>query len=181
MRVSPSPLEGVVVLEPTVRRDDRGFFLETYRADRLEAIGITDRFVQANQSQSVQGSLRGLHWQWRRPQAKLVRVVTGTIFDVVVDVRRSSATFGQWWGVTLSADNFQQLYVPIGFAHGFVVTSEKADVEYLCSDYYDPGGEAGLLWSDPGVGITWPAGKPRLSEKDAVNPRLSGSRLDLLP
>ena len=181
MRVSPSPLEGVVVLEPAVRRDDRGFFLETYRADRLEAIGITDRFVQANQSQSVHGSLRGLHWQWRRPQAKLVRVVTGTIFDVVVDVRRSSATFGQWWGVTLSADNFQQLYVPIGFAHGFFVTSEKADVEYLCSDYYDPGGEAGLLWNDPGVAIGWPAGNPRLSEKDAGNPLLSASRNDLLP
>ena len=114
----------MLVLEPRVFRDPRGFFLETYREDRLAEVGITDRFVQANQSRSVRDTLRGLHWQWRRPQAKLVRVVTGSIFDAVVDVRRDSPTFGQWCGVELSADNFQQLYVPRGFAHGFCVTSE---------------------------------------------------------
>ncbi len=124
MRVIDTPLPGVLVLEPRVFRDARGFFLETYREDRLAEVGITDRFVQANQSRSVRDTLRGLHWQWRRPQAKLVRVVTGSIFDAVVDVRRDSPTFGKWCGVELSADNFQQLYVPAGFAHGFCVTSE---------------------------------------------------------
>lgn len=180
MRVESSPLEGVVLLEPAVFHDDRGFFLETYRADRLRDVGITDRFVQANQSRSVQGTLRGLHWQWRRPQAKLVRVVTGSIFDVVVDIRRGSPTFGQWWGVLLSADNFRQLYVPVGFAHGFCVVSTEADVEYLCSDYYDPGGEAGLLWNDPNVGVEWPTETPLLSEKDASNAVLDPARQDLL-
>jgi dTDP-4-dehydrorhamnose 3,5-epimerase len=180
MRVIDTPLPGVIVLEPRVVRDQRGFFLETYREDRLAEAGITDRFVQANQSRSVRDTLRGLHWQWRRPQAKLVRVVTGSIFDAVVDVRRHSPTFGQWYGVTLSADNFHQLYVPIGFAHGFCVTSEVADVEYLCSDYYDPGGEAGLLWSDPAIGIHWPTDWPVLSGKDASNFPLDVSRQDLL-
>ena len=180
MRVVDTPLAGVLVLEPRVFRDPRGFFLETYREDRLADVGITDRFVQANQSRSVRDTLRGLHWQWRRPQAKLVRVVTGSIFDAVVDVRRSSSTFGRWCGVELSADNFQQLYVPVGFAHGFCVTSDEADVEYLCSDYYDPTGEAGLVWNDPAIGIQWPTSCPLLSEKDARNLRLDVSRKDLL-
>jgi dTDP-4-dehydrorhamnose 3,5-epimerase len=179
MRVSDTPLPGVLVLEPQVFRDDRGFFLETYRLDRLQALGITHGFVQANQSRSVRATLRGLHWQWRRPQAKLVRVVTGAIFDAVVDVRRSSPTFGQWCGVELTADNFRQLYVPVGFAHGFCVTSDHADVEYLCSDFYDPDGEAGLLWNDPGVGIEWPIHWPLLSRKDLANPELNLSRTDL--
>ena len=179
MRLVDQPLPGVLVLEPRVFRDPRGFFLETYREDRLAEVGITDRFVQANQSRSVRDTLRGLHWQWRRPQAKLVRVVTGSIVDAVVDVRRHSPTFGRWCGVELNADNFQQLYVPRGFAHGFCVTSEIADVEYLCSDYYDPGGEAGLLWNDPAIGIQWPTSWPLLSEKDASNRRLDVSREDL--
>ncbi len=172
MRVVDTPLPGVLVLEPRVFRDQRGFFIETYREDHLAEVGITDRFVQANQSRSVRDTLRGLHWQWRRPQAKLVRVVTGSIFDAVVDVRRTSPTFGKWCGVELSADNFQQLYVPVGFAHGFCVTSDVADVEYLCSDYYDSDGESGLLWSDPAIGIDWPTRWPLLSEKDARNPLL---------
>lgn len=181
MRVVAEPLPGVLVLEQDVFRDARGFFLETYRQDRLAALGISLPFVQANQSRSGRNTLRGLHWQWRRPQAKLVRVVAGTIFDAVVDVRRSSPTFGQWCGVELKADDFHQLYVPIGFAHGFCVRSEHADVEYLCSDIYDPGGEAGLLWNDPGVKIDWPTGWPLLSEKDARNPVLDVGRSDLLP
>jgi dTDP-4-dehydrorhamnose 3,5-epimerase len=179
MRVVDQPLPGVLLLEPRVFRDARGFFLETYREDRLAEVGITDRFVQANQSRSLRDTLRGLHWQWRRPQAKLVRVVTGSIVDAVVDVRRHSPTFGRWCGVELNADNFQQLYVPRGFAHGFCVTSDIADIEYLCSDYYDPGGEAGLLWNDPAIGIQWPTSWPLLSDKDASNRRLDVSRKDL--
>jgi dTDP-4-dehydrorhamnose 3,5-epimerase len=179
MRVTETSLPGVVVLEPRVFRDERGFFLETYREDQLAEAGITDRFVQANQTRSMRDPLRGLHWQWTRPQAKLVRVVNGAIFDAVVDVRRGSPSFGKWCAVELSAENFQQLYVPTGFAHGFCVTSDVADVEYLCSDYYDPTGEAGLLWSDPAIGIDWPTRWPLLSDKDARNPQLSVSRQDL--
>jgi dTDP-4-dehydrorhamnose 3,5-epimerase len=179
MTVIDTPMAGVLVLEPQVFQDDRGFFLETYRQDRLAAFGIGHPFVQANQSRSVRNTLRGLHWQRRRPQAKLVRVVTGTIFDVVVDVRRSSPTFGNWWGLELSAENFRQLYVPVGYAHGFCVLSDHADVEYLCSDYYDPGGEAALLWNDPAVGVQWPTDWPLLSEKDAASPPLDPSRSDL--
>jgi dTDP-4-dehydrorhamnose 3,5-epimerase len=174
-------MPGVLVLEPTVFRDDRGFFLETFRVDSLASLGISHPFVQANQSRSIRDTLRGLHWQWRRPQAKLVRVVTGTIFDAVVDVRRSSPTFGRWCGVELSADNFRQLYVPVGFAHGFCVLSDQADVEYLCSDFYDPAGEAGLLWNDPRVAVDWPTRWPLLSGKDAANPPLDPARTDLLP
>jgi dTDP-4-dehydrorhamnose 3,5-epimerase len=181
MQVIDTPMPGVLVLQPPVFTDERGFFLETYRADRLASVGITHAFVQANQSRSVRNTLRGLHWQWRKPQAKLVRVVTGVIFDAVVDVRKSSPTFGHWCGVELSAQNFRQLYVPAGFAHGFCVLSEHADVEYLCSEYYDPGGEAGLLWNDPGVNVRWPTNWPLLSEKDARNPGLDRRRGDLLP
>lgn len=179
MRVVESPMPGVLVLEPRVFHDSRGFFLETFREDRLGELGIAERFVQANQSRSVRHTLRGLHWQWRRPQAKLVRVVSGTIYDAVVDVRPQSPNFGRWCAVELSATNFRQLYVPAGYAHGFCVTSDVADVEYLCSDYYDPTGEGGLLWNDPGVGIEWPTREPLLSGKDAGNPSLDASRADL--
>ena len=179
MKIVASPMPGVLVLEPPVFRDERGFLLETYREDRLSHVGIFHRFVQANQSRSMRNTLRGLHWQWRRPQAKLVRVVTGVIFDAVVDVRRGSPSFGSWCAVELSAANFQQLYVPAGFAHGFCVISDVADVEYLCSEYYDPGGEAGLLWNDAAVGIDWPTHDPVLSEKDASNPGLTRTRGDL--
>jgi dTDP-4-dehydrorhamnose 3,5-epimerase len=181
VRVVAGGLPGILILEPQVFNDSRGFFLEVYRADRLEAAGIHNRFVQANHSRSAKNSLRGLHWQWRRPQAKLVRVVDGTILDVVVDVRRQSPTFARWWGVELRAEAFQHLYVPAGFAHGFYVISEYADVEYFCSDYYDPGGEAGLPWNDPTVGIDWPTNEPLLSPKDAQHPPLQAHRQDLLP
>ena len=180
MRVIETTLTGVRLLEPTVFRDDRGLFLETFRADRFAAAGIPDLFVQDNHSRSLRGTLRGLHWQWRKPQAKLVRVVNGSIFDVVVDVRRGSPTFGRWLGFEMSADRFTQLYVPVGFAHGFCVTSEVADVEYRCSDVYDPQGEAGLIWNDPGVGVDWPIRSPLLSAKDAAYPPLSPDRSDLL-
>jgi dTDP-4-dehydrorhamnose 3,5-epimerase len=180
VRVIETTLAGVRILEPAVFRDDRGFFLETWRADRFAAAGIPDLFVQDNYSRSARGTLRGLHWQWRKPQAKLVRVVSGSIFDVVVDVRRASPTFGRWLGFEMSADRFTQLYVPVGFAHGFCATSEIADVEYRCSDLYDPQGEAGLIWNDPGVGVDWPIRSPLLSAKDAAYQPLSPDRPDLL-
>ena len=178
MRLIETALPGVVILEPHVHRDNRGFFLEVYRADRLAALGIDVRFVQDNHSRSERGTLRGLHWQWRRPQAKLIRVVTGEIFDVAVDIRRGSPTFGRWVGVTLSAGNFRQMFVPEGFAHGFCVTSDLADVEYKCSDVYDPGGEAGLAWDDPAIGIEWPVIEPVLSERDTRHPGLDPDRPD---
>ncbi len=179
MRVIDTALPGVLVIEPTVVRDERGLFLETWRADVFAAAGIADTFVQDNYSRSTRGTLRGLHWQWRKPQAKLVRVVAGSIFDVVVDVRRGSPTFGRWLGLELSAETFRQIYIPVGFAHGFCVTSEVADVEYKCSDMYDPAGEAGLIWNDPGLGITWPVSQPVLSLKDSQHLRLDLSRADL--
>jgi dTDP-4-dehydrorhamnose 3,5-epimerase len=180
MRVIETALPEIRVLEPIVYRDERGFFLESFRADGLEALGIPGMFVQDNHSRSVAGTLRGLHWQWRRPQAKLIRVVSGAIFDVVVDIRRRSPSFGRWIGVPLSAEDFRQLYVPIGFAHGFCVLSETADIEYKCSDYYDPAGEAGLRWDDPAVGIVWPVSEPVLSRRDSLHPPLSRDRADLL-
>jgi dTDP-4-dehydrorhamnose 3,5-epimerase len=179
VRVVDTALPGVLIIEPTVVRDERGLFLETWRADVFAAAGIADTFVQDNYSRSLRGTLRGLHWQWRKPQAKLVRVVVGSIFDVVVDVRRGSPTFGRWLGLELSAETFRQIYIPVGFAHGFCVTSEVADVEYKCSDMYDPAGEAGLIWNDPGLGITWPVSQPVLSLKDSQHLRLDLSRADL--
>jgi len=175
-RLISTALPGVVVLEPQVHRDGRGFFLEVYNTERLRSHGIDVRFVQDNHSRSVRGTLRGLHWQFRRPQAKLVRVVQGEIFDVAVDIRRGSPTFGTWMGVTLSGDNFRQTFIPEGFAHGFCVLSETADVEYKCSDYYDPGGEAGLVWNDPAIGIAWPVESPLLSQRDAAHASLAEAR-----
>jgi dTDP-4-dehydrorhamnose 3,5-epimerase len=180
MRVSGTELPEVRILEPVVNRDGRGFFLESFRADQLAACGIAEPFVQDNHSRSVAGTLRGLHWQWRRPQAKLLRVIAGAIFDVVVDIRRGSPRFGRWVGINLSADDFRQIYVPVGFAHGFCVLSDTADVEYKCSDYYDPGGEAGIPWNDPAIGIGWPIETPILSRRDAHHPPFSPDRGDLL-
>ena len=179
MHVVETELPGLVVLEPMVHRDVRGLFFETYQAAKLAALGIQMPVVQANHSRSSRHTLRGLHWQWRRPQAKLVRVVRGEIFDVAVDVRRGSPTFGRWAGVVLSEENFRQTFVPEGFAHGFCVLSEVADVEYLCSDVYDPGGEAGLRWDDPAVGIRWPISRPVLSDRDRLHGPLDASRADL--
>lgn len=173
MNLIPTNLPGVLIIEPRVFRDERGFFLETYHAQRYREAGLDAAFVQDNHSRSTRGTLRGLHWQAERPQGKLVRVLVGEIYDVAVDIRPGSPTFGKWVGVTLSADNFRQAWIPPGFAHGFCVTSEVAEVEYKCTDFYDPPSERGLIWNDPEVAIAWPIQDPILSERDKKHPRLS--------
>jgi len=173
VRVIPTELPGVVVIEPDVHRDGRGFFLETYHAERYRDGGIAGPFVQDNHSRSVSGTLRGLHLQLRRPQGKLIRCVEGEVFDVAVDVRRGSPTFGRWVGVNLSAESFTQVYVPEGFAHGFCVLSAYAQFEYKCTDLYDPAGEIGIAWNDPAIGIEWPVTDPILSQRDRNHPTLA--------
>jgi dTDP-4-dehydrorhamnose 3,5-epimerase len=173
VRFVPTAIPDVVIIEPDVYRDPRGFFLETYHAAKYRDAGIAGPFVQDNQSRSVAGTLRGLHLQLTRPQGKLVRVIEGEIFDVAVDVRRGSPTFGQWVGVTLSAENFRQCYLPPGFAHGFAVVSQIAQVEYKCTDLYDPKGELGIAWNDPAIAIQWPVAEPFLSERDTRHPVLA--------
>jgi dTDP-4-dehydrorhamnose 3,5-epimerase len=168
-----SAIPAVVIIEPDVHRDPRGFFLETYHLDKYTAGGIPGTFVQDNHSRSTAGTIRGLHLQLRRPQGKLIRVIEGEIFDVAVDVRLGSPSFGRWVGVTLSADNFKQCYIPPGFAHGFAVVSAVAQVEYKCTDFYDPGGELGIAWNDPEIGVAWPVAQPVLSERDHHHPSLS--------
>ncbi len=180
MKFAATDLEGVILVEPDVYRDDRGFFLETYHAEKYAAGGIEATFVQDNHSRSQRGTLRGLHAQRERPQGKLVRALSGAIFDVAVDVRRSSPTFKKWVGFELSAENFLQLYVPPGFVHGFCVLSETAEVAYKCTDLYTPGDEFGVIWDDPDINIDWPLNDPILSTRDAANPSLA-AQLDLLP
>ena len=172
MRFTPLALPEVILVEPDVHRDPRGFFVETYHLEKYRAGGITGPFVQDNHSRSVQGTLRGLHAQRRRPQGKLVRAVDGEMFDVAVDIRRGYATFGRWVGVRLSGENFQQLYIPPGFAHGFCVLSAVVHVEYKCTDFYDAADEIGLAWNDPDVGIEWPIRDPIISDKDRRLPAL---------
>jgi dTDP-4-dehydrorhamnose 3,5-epimerase len=180
VRASSTELPEVVLIEPDVYKDNRGFFLEAYHAGKYRDIGIAQPFVQDNHSRSVQGTVRGLHLQVRRPQAKLIRVVVGEIFDVAVDVRRGSPNFGRWVGVTLSAASFVQLYVPAGFAHGFSVLSPVAEIEYKCTDLYDPSDEVGIAWNDPDLAIPWRLEAPTLSERDRRNPPLS-ALMDRLP
>jgi len=175
MRVIESGLGGVLVFEPTVHGDQRGFFFESYREDEFrQAVGSDRRFVQDNHSRSSRHVLRGLHYQVRRPQGKLLRVVAGEVFDVVVDLRRASPTFGKWMGTTLSAENRRTLWIPEGFAHGFLVTSDAAETVYKATDYYAPEHERSLLWNDPAVGIAWPlTAPPALSAKDTAGKRLA--------
>lgn len=180
MHVETTSLPGVLLVTPKVHRDGRGFFIETYHEERYRAAGVDARFVQDNHSQSVQGTLRGLHAQLKRPQAKLVRCVEGSIWDVAVDIRVGSPTFGQWVGVELSAETGQQIYVPVGFAHGFAVLSERAQVEYKCSDVYVPDDQLGLRWNDPELKIEWPIAQPILSDKDKAAPLLK-DLLGVLP
>ena len=180
MRVVSTAIPGVVIIEPKVHQDGRGFFLETYHAERYREHGIAGPFVQDNHSRSVAGTLRGLHLQLHRPQGKLIRVIEGEIFDVAVDVRRNSPMFGRWVGVKLTAESFQQFYVPPGFAHGFAVVSPIAQVEYKCTDIYDPASEVGIAWNDPALGIAWPVTDPTLSARDARHPSLA-NLTDKLP
>ena len=173
MRFVPTAIPDVLIIEPDVHRDGRGFFLETYHEQKYRAGGVPGPFLQDNHSLSVGGTLRGLHLQARHPQGKLVRVVEGEIFDVAVDVRRGSPAFGRWVGHTLSAENFRQCWVPPGFAHGFCVLSERAHVEYKCTDFYDAAGEIGIIWNDPTLGIVWPIASPIVSDRDRRHPKLS--------
>ena len=178
MKISNSKLEGCVIIEPRIFGDERGFFLETFQAVRYEQeAGIDLPFVQDNYSRSARGVLRGLHFQKTKPQGKLVRVVRGEVYDVAVDIRKGSATFGEWEGVILSEENKKQFWMPPGFAHGFVVLSDTADFEYKCTDYYDPSDEGSILWSDPDLDIPWPIANPVLSTKDESAKRLVDLRL----
>ena len=166
-------IDGLYVIEPTVFGDERGYFMETYNYNEFAATGLDMTFVQDNQSKSKRGVLRGLHFQTKNSQGKLVRVIRGEVFDVGVDLREGSATFGQWYGLLLSEENHKQLYIPEGFAHGFLVTSEEAEFVYKCTRFYDPSGEGGLLWNDKDIGIDWPVTEDMdilLSDKDKIQP-----------
>lgn len=169
MKFLPTPLPDVILIEPQVFGDQRGFFMETWETRKFAQAGLILEFVQENHSHTRQGTLRGLHYQIRQPQGKLVRVVAGEVFDVVVDLRRSSASFGKWLGTTLSSENRRQLWVPPGFAHGFYVTSNTAEFVYKCTDFYAPAHERTVAWNDPDIGIHWPLlteEAPLLSDKD---------------
>ncbi|HLM43347.1 MAG TPA: dTDP-4-dehydrorhamnose 3,5-epimerase [Archangium sp.] len=172
MKISETELPGVLLLEPKRFGDDRGFFMELFHAKRYSEAGIPGPFVQDNFSRSAKGILRGLHFQQPHAQGKLVQVFAGTVYDVAVDIRRGSPTFGKWVGVELSADNRRQLWVPAGFAHGFCVLSESADFHYKCTELYSPASEHGIAWNDPDLGIPWPVKSPLLSPKDSAAPRL---------
>lgn len=181
MKFLPTKLTGVILVEPDVHRDPRGFFLESYHAEKYRAGGVPATFVQDNHSSSVKNTLRGLHLQTRKPQGKLVRVLKGEIWDVVADIRPDSPTFKVWEGFALSSDNFRQIYVPPGYVHGFVVVSETAEVEYKCTDFYDPGGELGVRWNDSDLAVAWPVPRPVLSAKDAALPTLREAVARLFP
>ena len=177
MNIIPTSLDGLLIIKPNVFGDTRGYFLETYHQERYQSAGLNTTFVQDNLSFSKKGTLRGLHFQITHPQAKLVQAITGKIFDVAVDIRPESPTFGKWSSALLSEENKRQLFIPGGFAHGFCVLSENAHVAYKCSDYYSPEDEGGILWSDPTIGIDWPVKEPMLSDKDQQYPCLKDLRL----
>lgn len=176
MKVTPTELPEVLLIEPDVFGDTRGFFMESFHAEKYGKFGLPQQFVQDNHSRSSRGVLRGLHYQLRQPQGKLVRVVSGEVFDVAVDIRTGSPRFGQWSGVVLSEDNQRQLYIPSGFAHGFCVLSDMADFLYKCTDYYAPDDEHGIIWNDPAIGIEWPNIEYLLSDKDRNYAKLNDSK-----
>jgi dTDP-4-dehydrorhamnose 3,5-epimerase len=181
VKVVETSLPGCVVVEPAVFGDDRGFFFETWNADRYGQQGLPTKFVQSNVSSSSRGVLRGLHYQWPNPQGKLVSVLEGEVYDVAVDIRRGSPTFGQWAAVVLSAENKRQFWIPEGFAHGFAVLSERAIFSYLCTAQYDKAADAGVRWNDPAIGIDWPVSAPLLSAKDEAAPLLADIAPERLP
>ena len=172
MKVVQTELDGVVLVESEVFRDGRGFFLESYNQRKYREAGIDAEFVQDNHSRSARNTIRGLHAQQLHPQGKLVRVIAGSIFDVVVDIRRGSPKYAHWIGIRLAADNFTQCYMPPGYAHGFCVLSDVAEIEYKCTDFYYPDDELHIIWSDPDIGISWPIAHPVLSDKDRAGQRL---------
>lgn len=179
MTIRETSLPGVLVLEQRVFRDERGFFIETFSTKEIEGSGIPKDFVQDNHSRSSRGVLRGLHYQLHNPQGKLVHVARGSVFDVAVDIRIGSPTFGKWFGTELNDENLHSLWVPEGFAHGFFVLSDVADVIYKCTRLYEGGDDRGVAWNDPRIGIEWPHGNPVVSMKDASYEGLSESRTDL--
>lgn len=179
MRVTTTDIPDVLLIEPDIFRDPRGLFLETYHARRYADTGIPGPFVQDNYSQSLQGTLRGLHYQEPHAQGKLVMVTDGTVYDVVVDIRKGSPSFGRWYGSELSAENRRQVYVPPGCAHGFCVTSNRASFQYKCTDYYAPGNERGIIWNDPALAISWPVTTPILSAKDRTYKSLAEMESEL--
>ena len=182
MKRIETDLPGVIIFESRIHEDDRGFFMETYRESAFGDLGVTDRFVQDNHSRSLRNTIRGIHFQLRAPQAKLCRVTRGEVFDVVADIRTGSPTFGRWTGVHLSEDNRRLLYVPPGFAHGFLVLSDFADFLYKCGSYYDPGDEFGIRWDDPSLDVNWPlANIPVISPRDAGLPLLEDIPAENLP
>lgn len=181
MKVIETKLPGVLIIEPKVFGDARGFFMESWNKERYQEAGLPARFVQDNLSFSARGVLRGLHFQNPNPQGKLVSVLWGEVFDVAVDIQVGSPTFGQWVGISLSAENKRQFYIPEGFAHGFVVTSDVALFSYKCTAYYSPDTESSLLWNDPEIGINWPIYKPVLSDKDRAAPTLAEIAVRMLP
>jgi len=178
MKISKTPLDGLVIIEPRVFTDQRGFFFECYNLKEFSSVGIDVQFVQDNHSKSEKNTLRGLHYQINPGQGKLVRVIVGEIFDVAVDIRSKSPTFGQWYSSILSGENKKQLYIPIGFAHGFCVISETAEVLYKCTDFYSPKDERGIAWDDPTLNIKWPIQNPILSERDKHHPRFAEIKHD---
>ncbi|GAA4821604.1 dTDP-4-dehydrorhamnose 3,5-epimerase [Marinicella pacifica] len=181
MKIIETALPGVLIIEPKVFGDERGYFMESWQQQRYRDIGIERDFVQSNVSKSAYGVLRGLHFQNPNPQGKLVSVLVGEVYDVAVDIRHGSPTFGQYVGVTLSAENHRQFYVPEGFAHGFCVTSENAIFNYMCTDYYHAESEASIAWNDKNIGIDWPIDEPKLSAKDQAANHLSDYPLNKLP
>ncbi len=181
MKCLEAALGGVQLLEPKVFGDDRGWFLESFNAARFADLGLPTNFVQSNLSRSRQGVLRGLHYQWPNPQGKLVQVVEGEVYDVAVDIRRGSATFGQCFGANLSAQNRRLMYVPEGFAHGFAVLSEWATFSYLCTALYDQPNDRGIRWDDPAISVPWPIASPTLSDKDLRAPLLAEVPAEQLP
>jgi dTDP-4-dehydrorhamnose 3,5-epimerase len=181
MKVVETSLPGCVVIEPAVFGDERGFFFETWNAARFGEHGLPTKFVQSNISSSSRGVLRGLHYQWPNPQGKLVSVLEGEVYDVAVDIRRGSPTFGQYEAVILSAENKRQFWIPEGFAHGFAVVSERAVFSYLCTAVYDKVADAGVRWDDPAIGVDWPISAPQLSAKDEAAPLLADIAPERLP
>ena len=173
MKITPVDIPGLLVISPDVYHDNRGFFMESYHEERYFKQGLTEKFVQDNHAGSIKNVLRGLHYQTKHAQGKLIRAIQGEVFDVAIDIRRGSATFGKWFGIHLSAENHKQLYIPADFAHGYCAMSEYVEIQYKCTEKYYPSYDAGIRWDDPDIGINWPVSNPILSKKDEALPYLN--------